>query len=130
MTKTLNQIIFFSPPKSEYFFQQHWESEYLKKKKKHNLPPAELLLLSASGTVALNGMLTTKTKQKYCFCCYLHFAITTGRPPDFREMRFVSFNICSTNYILFTRFILPSKHTKYTEVNVTNILHGYTYYKK
>ena len=27
MTKTLNQIIFFPPPKSEYFFQQHWESE-------------------------------------------------------------------------------------------------------
>ena len=23
MTKTLNQIIFFPPPKSEYFFQQH-----------------------------------------------------------------------------------------------------------
>jgi hypothetical protein len=28
MTKTLNQIILFPPPKSEYFFQQHWESEY------------------------------------------------------------------------------------------------------
>jgi hypothetical protein len=28
MTKTLNQIIFFPPPKSEYLFQQHWESEY------------------------------------------------------------------------------------------------------
>ena len=28
MTKTLNQIFFFLPPKSEYFFQQHWESEY------------------------------------------------------------------------------------------------------
>ena len=28
MTKALNQIIFFPPPKSEYFFQQHWESEY------------------------------------------------------------------------------------------------------
>jgi hypothetical protein len=26
--KTLNQIFFFPPPKSEYFFQQHWESEY------------------------------------------------------------------------------------------------------
>jgi hypothetical protein len=25
MTKTLNQIFFFLPPKSEYFFQQHWE---------------------------------------------------------------------------------------------------------
>jgi hypothetical protein len=24
MAKTLNQIIFFPPPKSEYFFQQHW----------------------------------------------------------------------------------------------------------
>jgi hypothetical protein len=37
MTKTLNQIIFFSPPKSEYFFQQHWESEYFLEKK-HNPP--------------------------------------------------------------------------------------------
>jgi hypothetical protein len=26
MTKTLNQIFFFPPLKSEYFFQQHWES--------------------------------------------------------------------------------------------------------
>jgi hypothetical protein len=32
-TKTLNQIIFFPPPKSEYFFQQHWESEYFLRKK-------------------------------------------------------------------------------------------------
>ena len=37
MTKTLNQIIFFHPPKSEYCFQQHWESEYFFRKK-HNLP--------------------------------------------------------------------------------------------
>jgi hypothetical protein len=29
ITKTLNHIICFPPPKSEYFFQQHWESEYL-----------------------------------------------------------------------------------------------------
>ena len=28
MTKTLNQIFLFPPPKSEYFFQRHWESEY------------------------------------------------------------------------------------------------------
>ena len=28
MTKTLNHIFFFPPPKSEYFFQQHWESEF------------------------------------------------------------------------------------------------------
>jgi hypothetical protein len=27
MTKTLNQIFFFTPPKSEFFFQQHWESD-------------------------------------------------------------------------------------------------------
>ena len=33
MTKTLNQIIFVPPPKSEYFFQQHWESEYFFRKK-------------------------------------------------------------------------------------------------
>ena len=34
VTKTLNQIIFYPPPKSEYFFQQHWESEYFFRKKK------------------------------------------------------------------------------------------------
>ena len=33
MTKTLNHIFFFPPPKSEYFFQQHWESEYFFRKK-------------------------------------------------------------------------------------------------
>ena len=33
MTKTLSQIIFFPPPKSEYFLQQHWESEYFFRKK-------------------------------------------------------------------------------------------------
>ena len=33
MTKTLNQILFIPPPKSEYFFQQHWESEYFFQKK-------------------------------------------------------------------------------------------------
>jgi hypothetical protein len=33
MTKTLNQIIFFPPPKSEYYFRQHWESEYFFRKK-------------------------------------------------------------------------------------------------
>jgi hypothetical protein len=33
MTKTLNQIIFVPPPKSEYFFKQHWESEYFFRKK-------------------------------------------------------------------------------------------------
>ena len=41
MAKTLNQIIFFPPPKSEYFFQQHWESEYFFQKKKHT-PPFKL----------------------------------------------------------------------------------------
>jgi hypothetical protein len=40
MTKTLNQIIFFPPPKSEYFFQQHWESEYFFRKK--TIPPFNL----------------------------------------------------------------------------------------
>jgi hypothetical protein len=40
MTKTLNQIIFFPPPKSEYFFQQHWEWEYCFRKK--NIPPFKL----------------------------------------------------------------------------------------
>ena len=37
MTKTLNQIIFFPPPKSEYFFQQHWESEYFFRKETFKL---------------------------------------------------------------------------------------------
>ena len=37
MTKTLNQIFFFAPPKSEKKFQQHWESEYFFRKK-HNPP--------------------------------------------------------------------------------------------
>ena len=40
MTKTLNQIIFFPPPKSEYFFQQQWESEYFFRKKTY--PPFKL----------------------------------------------------------------------------------------
>ena len=38
MTKTLNQIIFFPPPKSEYFVQQHWESEYFFRKKPYPPP--------------------------------------------------------------------------------------------
>ena len=32
MTKTLNQIIFFSSTKIRIFFQQHWESEYFLEK--------------------------------------------------------------------------------------------------
>ena len=39
MTKTLNQIFLFSPPKSEYFFQQHWESEYFFRKRPPPPPP-------------------------------------------------------------------------------------------
>ena len=42
MTKTLNQIIFFPPPKSEYFFQQHWESEYFLEKKHNPSFPLEV----------------------------------------------------------------------------------------
>ena len=40
MTKTLNQIIFFPPPKAEYFFQQHWETEYFFRKKSY--PPLQV----------------------------------------------------------------------------------------
>ena len=40
MTKTLIQIFFFPPPKSEYFFQQHWESEYFFRNKPY--PPFKL----------------------------------------------------------------------------------------
>jgi hypothetical protein len=46
MTKTLNQIIFFPPPKSEHFFQQHWESEYFFRKKK-TYPAINGLVLNA-----------------------------------------------------------------------------------
>jgi hypothetical protein len=42
MTKTLNHIFFFPPPKSEYFFQQQWESEYFFRKKTIPLPPFKL----------------------------------------------------------------------------------------
>ena len=38
MTKTLNQIIFFSSTKIRLFFQQHWESEYFFLEKNHNTP--------------------------------------------------------------------------------------------
>ena len=41
MSKTLNQISFFPPQKSEYCFQPHWESEYFFRKKNHN-PPFKL----------------------------------------------------------------------------------------
>ena len=44
MTKTLNQIIFFPPPKSEYCFQQHLESEYFLRKKIINPPPTPFKL--------------------------------------------------------------------------------------
>jgi hypothetical protein len=38
MTKTLNQIFLFPPPKSEYFFQRHWESEYFFRTKSSKKP--------------------------------------------------------------------------------------------
>ena len=41
MTKTLNQIIFFSSAKIRIFFQQHWESEYFFRKKPYP-PPFKL----------------------------------------------------------------------------------------
>ena len=39
MTKTLNQIIFFSSTKIRIFFQKHWESKYFFRKKTHSPPP-------------------------------------------------------------------------------------------
>ena len=42
MTKTLNQINFFPPSKSEYFFQQHWESEYFLEE--NHTPPLQVKL--------------------------------------------------------------------------------------
>jgi hypothetical protein len=40
MTKTLNQIFFFPPPKSEYYFQPHWESEFFLEK--NHTPPLQV----------------------------------------------------------------------------------------
>ena len=58
MTKTLNHIFFFPPPKSEYFFQQHWESEYYFQKKNHNPTfklngPSLRILLAKFGYIGL-----------------------------------------------------------------------------
>ena len=41
MTKTLNQITFFSSTKIRVFFQQHRESEYLFRKKNITPPPPQ-----------------------------------------------------------------------------------------
>jgi hypothetical protein len=46
MTKTLNQIIFFSSTKIRIFFQQHWESEYFCLEKKPYPTPWKSLNLS------------------------------------------------------------------------------------
>jgi hypothetical protein len=54
MTKTLNHIIFFSPPKSEYIFQQHWESEYFFGKKIIPSPPTKLN--GRSLNIVINGL--------------------------------------------------------------------------
>ena len=42
MTKTLDQIFFFSSTKIRIFFQQHWESEYFFRKKTIAPPPWKL----------------------------------------------------------------------------------------
>jgi hypothetical protein len=47
MTKTLNQIIFFPPPKSEYFFQQHWELIF-------SPPFAQIVMVVATSLKLLN----------------------------------------------------------------------------
>ena len=62
MTKTLNQIIFFPPPKSEYFFQQHWESEYFFLEKTHT--PLQVkwsvpYLHKISNTITMRSKITT-----------------------------------------------------------------------
>jgi hypothetical protein len=51
MTKTLNQIIFFPPPKSKYFFQQHWESEYFFRKKPYIYICINKYMLFGWGTI-------------------------------------------------------------------------------
>jgi hypothetical protein len=61
MTKILNHIIFFSPPKSEYFFQQHWESEYFLGKKP--LLPLQVKCISGVCSVNLLSANTTLTSQ-------------------------------------------------------------------
>ena len=70
MTKTLNHIIFFPPPKSEYFFQQHWESEYFFRKKPYPfklngrsltfMKMSLVLLLSSVVLPLVNGVTSCK----------------------------------------------------------------------
>ena len=55
ITKTLNQIIFFSSTKIRIFFQQHWESEYFFRKKtpfqvKWSFPKAEYFCVTNAVT--------------------------------------------------------------------------------
>ena len=61
MTKTLNQIIFFSSIKIRIFFQQHWESEYFLEKN-HN-PPFKL-----NGRSLIDKFCK---KNKYLFACFV-----------------------------------------------------------
>ena len=75
MTETLNQIIFFSPPKSEYFFQQHWESEYFFRKN-HN-PPFKL-----NGRFLMMSWINSQ-----------HWTISTGRHFQNRRHNTAKFNI-------------------------------------
>ena len=56
MTKTLNQIIFFPPPKTEYFFR-----------KKTITPPFKLTLIAANKRVLLLYACAHKILLKYLF---------------------------------------------------------------
>ena len=73
MTKTLNQLIFFPPPKSEYFFQQHWESEYFLGK--NHTPPFKLKGRSLSSTKVKNTSFVTPVyvQQRVAICNYTAF---------------------------------------------------------
>ena len=62
MTKTLNQIFVFPPPKSEYFFQQHWNQNIFLEKK-HNLPPP----FQAKWSFPITSLSATIQKQMNVF---------------------------------------------------------------
>ena len=74
MTKTLNQLFFFPPPKSEYFFQQHWESEYFFLEKKHN-PSFKL-----NGRSLNNPLVSSKFSYLYIFWYKLRSLVLVRLP--------------------------------------------------
>ena len=66
MTKTLNQIIIFPPPKSEYLFQQHWNQNiFLEKKHNQPLHPPPFKLNGRSLIVGIHYRPPNRTDNEY-----------------------------------------------------------------